>query len=335
MTAVDHFDYLVIGGGSGGMATARRAAEYGAKVALVEKAALGGTCVNVGCVPKKVMFNAATTNEVLHQSHHFGFQADASLPQLQWDRLKTARDSYIKRLNGIYQNNLSKNRITIISGSAEFASERTIKVVSADNPNGNCFSADHIVIAVGGKPSVPTRIPGIEHCITSDGFFQLSQQPKSVAVVGGGYIGVELAGIFNSLGSKTTLFLRSSTPLHNFDDLLVKTLVSEMKKQDLLIASETNPKEIVKAGSDLFLIDDKGENHGPFEQILFATGRVPNVAPLKLDLAGVHHDPKKGTVPVNEFQETNVKGIYAIGDVIGKVPLTPMAIAAGRRLADR
>ncbi len=326
----EEFDYLVIGGGSGGMATARRAAGYGARVGLVEKAAMGGTCVNVGCVPKKVMFNTATTAEIIHQSKEFGFDIpDIDRVKLDWQRLKKSRDDYVKRLNNIYVSNLSKSNVSLIHGTAEFVDKKVIKV------NDQLYSGKHIVIAVGGKPSLPS-LPGIEHCITSDGFFQLTEQPKSVAVIGGGYIGVELAGIFNSLGSETTLFTRS-TPLHSFDHYIVSALTSEMKKQGLSLVTGAEPTEVIKDSSSglLYFIDQKKQRHGPFQHILFATGRRPNIEPLHLQAAGVSFDQKRGIIPVNDFQETNVQGVYAIGDAAGKVPLTPMAIAAGRRLADR
>jgi len=322
-----HFDYLVIGGGSGGMSSARRAAGYGAKVCIVEQARLGGTCVNVGCVPKKVMWNCATVSEIFHDADHFGFSVPGGY-SFNWGELKKARDAYIARLNGIYARNMANNKIEVVAGTASFSGPNEV-TVGADK-----YTADHILIAVGGKPNVPV-IPGIEHCITSDGFFELQTQPKSVAVVGGGYIGVELAGVFQALGTKTQLFLRDSKPLRGFDSLIVDTLVKEMGKQKLTINGKQNPAQVTKnADGSLTMSTQSGESFGPFDQILFATGRVPLVDKLNLQAASIKSN-SKGAIEVDEYQCTSTKGVYAVGDVCSSIQLTPTAIAAGRRLADR
>ncbi len=321
----DHFDYLVIGGGSGGVATARRAAGYGAKVAIVEKGSFGGTCVNVGCVPKKVMWNAANVYESIHSANEFGINVGEF--SLDWNKLKTFRDAYVSRLNGIYSKMLTNNKVTIYEGKASFTGSKEVEI------NGKKVTADNIVIAVGGKPSVP-KLPGSEYCISSDGFFKLDKQPKSVAVIGGGYIGVELAGVFQGLGTKTSLFTLQATPLPSFDPLIVTTLISEMKKQGISFYPNTVTKEITKnSDNTLSLITENG-TYGPFESILFATGRVPLTEGLGLEKAGIKLD-SKGFIQVDEYQQTSTSKVFAIGDVCGKVPLTPTAIAAGRRLADR
>ncbi len=322
----NHFDYLVIGGGSGGMASARRAASYGAKVAVIEKTVLGGTCVNVGCVPKKVMFNAATINEYIHDAKHFGFTVQGS--SLDWKKLKTYRDSYIKRLNGIYNRMLTNNKIQVINGLGSFNGDNK---VSVDNVE---YTADNILIAVGGKPNLPS-IPGIEYCISSDGFFQLEEQPKSVAVIGGGYIGVEMAGIFQALGTKTSIITRAEKPLRGFDNMVVDQLLSEFKKQKIEFIPNKNPNAVTKnSDGTLTLTMDNNESMGPFDQVLFATGRVPLLDSLNMKSTNVKLD-KKGKIIVDEYQATNVKGVYAVGDVCSSVELTPTAIAGGRRLADR
>lgn len=321
-----HFDYLVIGGGSGGVASARRAAGYGAKVAIIEKTAMGGTCVNVGCVPKKVMYNAATVSEMLHEAKEFGF--DVHGYDFNWGKIKVARDNYVKRLNGIYGRLLGNSKVTVFDGTASFGSKTNEIVV-----NDKTLTADHILIAVGGKPTIP-NLPGAEYCISSDGFFALEKQPSRVAVIGGGYIGVELAGVLNSLGSHTELFTRGPRPLSGFDDLIVDTLLKEMKKQGLIYNNNQSPKEIVKGDDGMLTIKTaSGESFGPFEQVLMATGRVPNIEPLKLPKE-VELE-KRGYIKVDEYQCTTTKGVYALGDVCGKAQLTPVAIAAGRRLADR
>jgi glutathione reductase (NADPH) len=321
-----HFDYLVIGAGSGGMASARRAAGHGAKVALLEGARLGGTCVNVGCVPKKVMFNAASVAETMHTAHQFGFKVDGY--SLDWNKLKTTRDNYVLRLNGIYGRNVANSNIDLFSGFGKFVDDKSVEV------DGKVLTADNILIAVGGKPFVPD-IPGKEHGITSDGFFELESQPKSVAVIGGGYIGVELGGVFHGLGTHVELFTRSEKPLPGFDSLIVDTLMSEMKKSGLVLHGNSDATAIEK-GDDgmLTLVTKDGEKHGPFEQVLFAAGRVPLIENLGLDKTNVKTNGR-GFIEADDFQETGVKGLYALGDVCGKVQLTPTAIAAGRRLADR
>jgi glutathione reductase (NADPH) len=230
-----HFDYLVIGGGSGGIATARRAASYGAKVAVIEKSAMGGTCVNVGCVPKKVMFNAASVSEVLHDAKHFGFHVDNY--SFDWKALKDARDRYINRLNGIYNRNLQNSQVTVVNGEASFLDARTVAV------DGQTFSADQICIAVGGKPALPS-IPGVEHCINSNGVFALESQPASIAIVGAGYIGVELAGVFNALGTKTTILTRGEYLLPSFDFALREELAKQMQNQGVQWEKKKNPTEV-------------------------------------------------------------------------------------------
>lgn len=325
----NHYEYLVIGGGSGGVASARRAAGYGAKVAVIEKTALGGTCVNVGCVPKKVMFNAATVSEMIHESKQFGFHIDEKAVHFNWSELKVARDNYVARLNGIYSRMLGNNKIDVINGYASFEGNNKVKV------GEQIYTADNILIAVGGKPSLPS-IPGIEHCISSDGFFQLDKQPKNVAVIGGGYIGVELAGVFNGLGSKTNLFTRQDKPLKGFDSMIVDGLLAEMKKQGLQHIPNQEPAEVIKNDKDntLTIITKTKEQFGPYDSILFATGRTPLLDGLNLSKASIKLT-SRGYIEVDEYQQTSTKGVYAVGDVCGNVELTPTAIAGGRRLSDR
>ena len=268
-TADSHYDYLVIGAGSGGMASARRAATYGVKVGVIEKSQLGGTCVNLGCVPKKIMFNAATVNEIIHSSDKFGFKVENS--KFDWSFLKKARDAYLLRLNGIYGRNLANSKVEVINGYGTFCGPKSVSV------GDRVLTADHICIAVGGKPTMP-NIPGVEHCISSDGFFSLETQPKSVAVVGGGYVGVELAGVFHGLGTHTDLFVRADIPLKDFDSLIVETLMKEMKKQGLGFNPRQSPVSIRKhTDGTLFMMTESGKEFGPYDQILFATGREPLV----------------------------------------------------------
>ncbi|KAJ8611965.1 hypothetical protein CTAYLR_004341 [Chrysophaeum taylorii] len=325
-----HFDYLVIGGGSGGIASARRAATYGAKVAVVERGALGGTCVNVGCVPKKVMWNAAHITEVLHDAALYQYRGDLESVKLDWGALKTARDNYVTRLNGIYGRNLDNSEVTKLVGTASFDGATAVRV------GEKVYTADHVLVAVGGTPTVPEGLEGAEHCITSDGFFELEELPASVAVVGAGYIAVEMAGILNALGAETSLLIRGDLALRSFDDLLSTTLDAEMKRQGMTVVPQTTVASVAldeETGLKTVVSTD-GVEVGKFEQVLIATGRRPLTEPLCLDKVGVELD-SKGYVVVDDFQATTAPGVYALGDVCGNVELTPMAIAAGRRLADR
>ena len=326
------FDYLVIGGGSGGIASARRAASYGAKVAVVENSRLGGTCVNVGCVPKKVMWNAATIAETVHDMQHFGFSGEDNIT-FDWNYLKQLRDKYIVRLNGIYDRNLDNSSVAQLKGLASFVGPNTVSV-SGDGER--TYTAKHILIAVGGKPIFPSGEGVAEHSISSDGFFELEDLPRKAVVVGAGYIAVELAGVLQALGTETKLVVRKDKALRNFDDIVRDTLDEEMQRQGIEIFRNTDGVQKVAVDSEglktVFL--KNGEKIEGVDTVLMAAGRVPNVEPLKLDVAGVKTDDRNYIV-ANEYSETNVKGVYALGDVVGNIELTPMAIAAGRRLADR
>jgi len=321
------FDYLVTGGGSGGIASARRAAGYGAKVGLIERQALGGTCVNVGCVPKKVMFNAAAIAEAMHAADQFGFE-DVQY-RFNWGTIKKSRDAYITRLNGIYNNNLKNSGVTTINGVGSFVGPKSVKVVD------QVYTADNILIAVGGY-AVPTNIPGAEHCISSDGFFQLDKQPRKVAVFGAGYIAVEIAGIFHALETDTHLYVRYDRALRNFDDMVSSGLKTEMIRSGLKLHTESILKSVSKDSSTGLMtveLEDRRLEEG-FDCVLQAIGRKPLTAPLNLQAAGIETLPN-GYIRVDEWQETSVKGVHAVGDVCGPWELTPTAIMAGRRLADR
>lgn len=229
------YDFVVIGGGSGGLACAKRAASYGAKVAVIEGGRFGGTCVNVGCVPKKVMFNAATISEVIHEAKEFGFNVPEGVT-FDWGKLKQYRDRYIKRLNGIYESGLDKLNIQRIHGHASFDGPNTLVVTSkAEDGTDETknITSERVLIAVGGEPN-KLAVPGGEHVINSDGFFELECQPKKVAVIGAGYIAVELSGVFHALGSDTSLIIRKDKPLRSFDSMLSTQLDSAMRKSGTL-----------------------------------------------------------------------------------------------------
>ncbi|SUO98663.1 glutathione-disulfide reductase [Suttonella indologenes] len=324
MTA-ETFDLICIGGGSGGVATARRAAEYGAKVALIEKARVGGTCVNVGCVPKKLFWYAANTAEALHNAPLFGFAKPESVA-FDWASFKKERDAYIARLNGIYEKNLEKSGVSLIRGAAKFIDKDTVEV------EGKRYQAKHILIAVGGTPSIP-EIAQAQLGITSDDFFALEQQPQHMLIIGGGYIACEIAGVMQALGSQAEIVIRGKHLLRQLDEDISGTLADAMQEQGIKIHREANVTAIEKQGGQLEVQLDNGENILT-DCLFWATGRRPATDALNLAAAGIAVQ-NNGVIEVDDYQNTNVAGIYAIGDVVGKIDLTPVAIAAGRRLAAR
>ncbi|XP_064224903.1 glutathione reductase, mitochondrial [Aotus nancymaae] len=336
--AVVSYDYLVIGGGSGGLASARRAAELGARAAVVESHKLGGTCVNVGCVPKKVMWNTAVHSEFMHDHGDYGFTSCEG--KFNWRVIKEKRDAYVSRLNTIYQNNLTKAHIEIIHGHAAFTSDPkpTIEV------SGRKYTAPHILIATGGMPSSPheSQIPGASLGITSDGFFELEELPSRSVIVGAGYIAVEIAGILSALGSKTSLMIRHDKVLRSFDSMISTNCTEELENAGVEVLKFSQVKEVKKtsSGVEVSLVTAVPgrlpvmTTISDVDCLLWAIGRDPNSKGLSLNKLGIQTDDK-GHIIVDEFQNTNVKGIYAVGDVCGKALLTPVAIAAGRKLAHR
>ena len=318
-------DLVVVGGGSGGLACAQRAAEYGAKVALIESHRLGGTCVNVGCVPKKVMWNAAQIAAAIEDAKDYGF--DVSPAEHDWLALKGKRDGYVARLNAIYERNLAAKGVEYVAARASFLDARTLEAA------GRRFHARHVVIATGGRPVVPA-LPGAEFGIDSDGFLALEARPERVAIVGSGYVACELAGAFHGLGVSVDLFVRKDRPLTHFDAMLGESLLREMRAQGIAVHTHVTPAAVRRSGDALALLAADDREFGGFDALLWAVGRRPNVADLGLERTGVRVDPD-GFVITDAFQDTNVDGVHAIGDVTGRAALTPVAIAAGRRLSDR
>ncbi|MFV7769930.1 glutathione-disulfide reductase [Shewanella marisflavi] len=322
-----HFDYICLGAGSGGIASANRAAMRGAKVLLIEAKALGGTCVNVGCVPKKVMWYGAQVAEAMHlYAKDYGF--DVSVNKFDWSKLVESREAYIKRIHGSYDRGLDSNGVTLVRGYGQFVNNNTIEV------NGEHYSADHILIATGGTPTIP-NIPGAEYGIDSDGFFALNEQPKRVAVVGAGYIAVELAGVLHALGSETHLFVRKHAPLRSFDPMLSEALMESMATDGPSLHTHSIPESVTKnADGSLTLKLENGESY-EIDTLIWAIGRRPSTDKIGLENTDVKLNDK-GYVVVDAQQNTTAPGIYCVGDIIeGGIELTPVAVKAGRLLSER
>jgi glutathione reductase (NADPH) len=322
---VHSYDLIVLGGGSGGLAAAQRAGQYGARAVIFEPGRLGGTCVNVGCVPKKVMWNAAELAHAIEHAPHYGF--DVQLAGHDFTKLKRGRDAYVRRLNEIYARNLDRRNIPVVASRGVFAGRGAVV-----DERGECYEAPHVIVATGGYPTVPD-LPGADLGITSDGFFDLEALPRRVAVVGSGYIAVELAGVLNALGSQVTLFMRYDRLLRHFDHLLSDRLMQQMAAAGVELVTHAIPA-VVAGDGELTLEVYDGRTFGPFDTLLWAVGRTPQTRALNLESVGVSLTAS-GHIEVDEFQNTASEGIYAIGDVTGQAELTPVAIAAGRRLADR
>ncbi|WP_287605307.1 glutathione-disulfide reductase [Thiothrix sp.] len=326
-----HYDLIAIGAGSGGLSVVEKAAKHGAKCAVVEvNDDLGGTCVNRGCVPKKVMWFAANLAHAQHDAQDYGF---ATVPgKLDWGKLVNKRDNMIGGITDWYMDSfLSEAGIDLIQGQARFVDAKTLEV------NGETYTADHIVIATGGRPIVPTDIPGAEHGISSDGFFELEEQPAKVAVVGGGYIALELAGVLNALGSETHMLHQGFPVLIGFDSLMQKTLRTQMEHDGIVFNDTAKIASVGKQADGKLTVNyADGSTLSDLDQLLWAIGRKTNTDDIGLENIGLVLAPG-GFIDVNEYQETSVPGVYAIGDIINKrgVQLTPVAIAAGRRLGDR
>ncbi|GAB1208648.1 hypothetical protein APSETT445_007399 [Aspergillus pseudonomiae] len=332
------YDYIVLGGGSGGSGSGRRAAGwYGAKTLIVESGRSGGTCVNVGCVPKKMTWNFATVNETLHIAEHYGYTIPKDV-KINYRHFKELRDATVKRLNGAYERNWGREGIDLVHGRARFVEPKVIEVANNDGTKTR-YTAPHILIATGGRPKLP-NVKGAEHGITSDGFFEIEELPPKIAVVGAGYIAVELAGVLGAVGVDTHMFIRGQTFLRKFDPMIQKTMTERYEAAGITIhKGHPGLKEVqlVRDGKGkdklLKLISNDGSEM-EVNELLWAIGRAPEVEDLHLDIPGVKLNDA-GFVDVDEYQNSSVEGIYALGDVTGHAELTPVAIAAGRQLGNR
>ena len=319
------FDLYVIGAGSGGVRAARFAAGFGAKVAVAESRYLGGTCVNVGCVPKKLLVYGAHFAEDFEQASGFGWSLGEA--NFDWATLIANKDREINRLNGIYRNLLVNSGVTLHEGHARLVDAHQVEI------NGERFTAKHILIATGGWPQIP-EIPGREHAIGSNEAFFLKELPKRVLVVGGGYIAVEFAGIFHGLGAKTTLLYRGELFLRGFDGSVRKHLQEELTKRGMDLQFNADIERLDKQADGSLKVTLKDGRHLEADCVFYATGRRPMLDNLGLENTGVKLD-KKGFVEVDEQYQTAEPSILALGDVIGRVQLTPVALAEGMAVARR
>ncbi|RED12312.1 glutathione-disulfide reductase [Pontivivens insulae] len=317
------YDLFVIGGGSGGVRAARIAAEGGAKVAIAEEYRYGGTCVIRGCVPKKLMVYASKFSESFHDAAGYGWSVGEA-PTFDWATLQKNIHTELDRLEGIYRRNLANASVTVLDGRAEVTGPHEVEV------NGERLSARYILVATGGKPFIP-EIEGGEHVLTSNDMFLIPEQPKRLAVVGGGYIACEFAGIMNGLGTQVELIYRSSQILRGFDNEVRDHIAAEMTKKGISIHTDCDVERIEKtdAGVTLHLV---GGGTMEVDAVLYATGRIPLSYGMGLEAVGVELG-KGGAVRVDDYSKTNIDSIYAVGDVTNRIALTPVAIREGQAFA--
>ncbi|HZT89502.1 MAG TPA: glutathione-disulfide reductase [Stellaceae bacterium] len=318
------FDMLTLGAGSGGVASSRRAGAYGARVAIVEESRVGGTCVLRGCVPKKLLVYGAQFADAFADAAGFGWTVPPATHD--WGALIAAKDKEIARLSQIYINMLNNSGVEIIEGRGVLVDPHTVEVA------GRHYTAENILIAVGGHPTVPD-IPGIEHVISSNEALDLTELPRNIVIVGGGYIAVEFAGIFNGLGAKVTEIIRREELLHGFDDDLRVSLAQEMRTRGIEIRTHTNVTRIEKDPREGYTVVTSIGQEISADLVMYATGRGPNTRGLGLAEVGVELN-ERGAVVVDEWQRSTVPNIYAVGDVTDRLNLTPVAIGEGRAIAE-
>ena len=317
------FDLFVVGAGSGGVRCARFSAALGARVAIAEDRYFGGTCVNVGCVPKKLFVNAAHFNEEVETAFSYGWNVPAAT--FDWPTLIANKNREISRLNGIYRSLLENSKVQVVEGRAVLKGPHEVEV------SGRRFTSRYILIATGSWPQMPS-IPGIELALDSNDFFFLPKLPERALVVGGGYIAVEFAGILQNLGVSTTLSYRGELFLKNFDQDIRQHLRDALKAKGVQLRFQHEVKALEKLADGKIQVTDAAGSKEQFDAVIYATGRKPNIDGLGLEHTRVQQD-KKGAIQVDDYFKTQEPSIYAIGDVIGRVQLTPVALAEGMAVA--
>ena len=321
------FDLITIGGGSGGLAVAETAAQSGKRVAIVEAARMGGTCVNQGCVPKKVMWYAAHLAHANNDAQGFGIKVQRD--GIDWLQLTQGRNDFVDDIVNYWDSYVDESGIEHINGYGRFVESSGGK--HHIEVNGEIYSAEHVVIATGGQPMVPP-IPGAELGITSDDFFRLEKHPKRIALIGGGFIGVELSGVMNTLESNVSLYAREERLLAHFDPMVSNVLMEEMSRQGVELNMQANISELRQTDEGIEVVN--GEQKNTYDVVIWAIGRAANTRSLNLSVAGVDVQDN-GIIPVDAYENSTIPGIYAIGDITGRPALTPVAVDAGRKLAAR
>ncbi|NEX64760.1 glutathione-disulfide reductase [Noviherbaspirillum galbum] len=319
----ESYDLIAIGGGSGGVAAARRAAAHGARVAIIEQANLGGTCVHRGCIPKKLLMYASQFRASFDLAAAYGWSAGQ--PEFSMAHWQDAKTRELERLETVYENMLRQADVTVIRGTATIMGAGEVRV------GDRTMACKNLLIATGGRPST-APIPGLDTALTSDDILQLRTVPERLAVVGGGYIGMEFASMFARLGSKVSVFFRANAPLSGFDEELRERLRQAMEHAGIAVFPQTLPRSLARDGSGYRMVLQDGQEMR-FDAVLNATGRVPNTAGLGLDAIGLELTAA-GAIPVDSYSKTRIPGVHAIGDVTNRVNLTPVAIAEGRAFAD-
>lgn len=323
---MERYDYISIGGGSAGIASANRAAEYGAKALIIEKRDVGGTCVNRGCVPKKISWHGTMLRDQINEyGSAYGLNFTEEGP-VDYPVLKANRDAYIDRIHGGYASGFKSRGTHYLAGEAKFIDNHTVEV------DGVQYTAPHIAIVPGGRPRL-IDLPGIDLADTSDDFFEWETLPESVLIIGAGYVATEFAGVLNGLGVKTSQAVRHDRPLRGYDQAIIEVLVDEMKKTGIELLTESDPESIEQLADGSLRVNFKNGQHADAEKVIYAIGRTPNTDNIGLENTDVELTTS-GHIKVDDYHNTNVEGLYAFGDVIGKVELTPVAIMAGRTLSD-
>jgi glutathione reductase (NADPH) len=318
------FDLFTIGGGSGGVAASRRAGAHGARVGLCEDRDVGGTCVHRGCVPKKLLVYGSHFHEEFQDAAGYGWTVPE--PTFDWSKLLAAKNQELDRLKGVYGRLLRDSGVTLVEGRGRLVDAHTVEVA------GKRYTAERILVATGSRPFLPQDVKGIEHAVTSDEALSFPELPKRLVIVGGGYIGVELACVFQGLGAKVTMVLRSPTVLSGFDIDVRAFLTEELRKKGIELQTDTFIRDIEKRDGGVSLLTRGGDTLEA-DAVLYATGRVPKTRGLGLEEAGVKLD-SRGAVCVDEWSRTSVENIFAVGDVTDRINLTPVAIAEGRAMAE-
>jgi len=331
-TKFNHYDLVTVGGGSGGLFAALKAKTYGKRICVIDKHKLGGRCVHAGCIPKKIIYHATMIREDMEHGPAYG--VTFSNPKIDWLKIKELRDAHTHKMHLNYVENCKKSGVEFVNGVAKFTDKNELEVVDNETKEVSKITADHIIVATGSRPFMPERIKGIKNCLNTDSFFALKEVPKSIFVIGGGYIGVEVACSLHAFGIKTSLCMLEDHLVTPFDVEITDTLMHYMQSIGIKILPRAGVKSVTHNEQGQCVVDLVGHRKITAEAVLCAAGIKANTENLGLEKIGVKLN-KNGTMAVDDYENSSVKGIYGIGDVTGKVILTPVAKTAGTKLATR